>query len=721
MSLNSFPINTVAPTADLIVNTPSGIVSATDVQSAINQLAILIPAVGPGTDPLSLVNGLSVTAPNPTFSGNANDRWAVKFEHDTDCSNVQPDFCNVEVLSTQMTCVNGQATFGGTTQVKESFYNVINNSYAAGSGQKFVTGDSIQSYGMSDTSIGQQLVQYAGGPINGDEGQGFRLVSRLIQQQQLSVFHISSIPAASTLTTTTTQSITRNLNPQTITVASSTGAMVGDWVVVDQELPTASPNMEAVKITAVGVGTISGIFRCNHLTGATIKPALRLVLDGAFALGQDRVLVNMSATPYTTGTVSTISGGGFTGSGTTWTNGMVGGNALNIGAISLAADDYTNTPFGSGANTLRSWYQINTIASNTSLGIFRTSVAGDGSYHGQGPGAGTYTIRPCAKILRLVTSPGTATSLTGEVICENSTSTWTVGDTVEQVICPYPDVTGFQYQISNWTNGATLRSFWQIRNMGARTFDNCLFVDNWDQTSQAGGDGVNWRTILNLQASCNTAIAINASKTTVCALSLGAAFQGAGFTDAGGRIAWGTVGAGAAYMDINTPNGGLEFLTIFANGDTDYGRMSFGFQSTRLSSVASEVNDIKLRWGGALWGPVLNGHRGSLYIDYDSTSSTSYERGFVRWNINSLGNPQLEFGTSAGSGGGTVHDFALLKGPDVYFTSSLYVVSTLPAAGVAGRRFFVIDATATTFQSIVAGGGANFVPVFDDGTHWRIG
>ena len=36
-------------------------------------------------------------------------------------------------------------------------------------------------------------------------------------------------------------------------------------------------------------------------------------------------------------------------------------------------------------------------------------------------------------------------------------------------------------------------------------------------------------------------------------------------------------------------------------------------------------------------------------------------------------------------------------------------------------RAFVTDANATTFNSIVAGGGANFVPVFCDGTNWRIG
>lgn len=49
-----------------------------------------------------------------------------------------------------------------------------------------------------------------------------------------------------------------------------------------------------------------------------------------------------------------------------------------------------------------------------------------------------------------------------------------------------------------------------------------------------------------------------------------------------------------------------------------------------------------------------------------------------------------------------------------------YTVAALPA-GSLGMRAIVTDANATTFHSIVAGGGANGVPVFYDGASWRIG
>lgn len=52
--------------------------------------------------------------------------------------------------------------------------------------------------------------------------------------------------------------------------------------------------------------------------------------------------------------------------------------------------------------------------------------------------------------------------------------------------------------------------------------------------------------------------------------------------------------------------------------------------------------------------------------------------------------------------------------------STARTVATLPT-GSAGMRSFVTDANSTTFASVVAGGGGNGVPVYHDGTNWRIG
>ena len=54
---------------------------------------------------------------------------------------------------------------------------------------------------------------------------------------------------------------------------------------------------------------------------------------------------------------------------------------------------------------------------------------------------------------------------------------------------------------------------------------------------------------------------------------------------------------------------------------------------------------------------------------------------------------------------------------------SVYLVADLPPAAAisVGARAFVTNSSVTTFNTIVAGGGANAVPVFFDGTNWRVG
>jgi hypothetical protein len=52
-----------------------------------------------------------------------------------------------------------------------------------------------------------------------------------------------------------------------------------------------------------------------------------------------------------------------------------------------------------------------------------------------------------------------------------------------------------------------------------------------------------------------------------------------------------------------------------------------------------------------------------------------------------------------------------------------YTVATLPSAATSGvgARSFVTDASAPTFGATVSGGGAVAVPVYSDGTNWKVG
>ena len=55
--------------------------------------------------------------------------------------------------------------------------------------------------------------------------------------------------------------------------------------------------------------------------------------------------------------------------------------------------------------------------------------------------------------------------------------------------------------------------------------------------------------------------------------------------------------------------------------------------------------------------------------------------------------------------------------------SGVFTVATLPGAAAlgAGARAFVIDSSVTTFGTTVAGGGTTKVPVYSDGTDWKVG
>jgi len=50
-------------------------------------------------------------------------------------------------------------------------------------------------------------------------------------------------------------------------------------------------------------------------------------------------------------------------------------------------------------------------------------------------------------------------------------------------------------------------------------------------------------------------------------------------------------------------------------------------------------------------------------------------------------------------------------------------VANLPSASTAGvgSRGFVTDSSVSTFGTTVAGGGSTKVPVYSDGTNWKVG
>src|SRR5262245_14861369 len=172
--------------ANEIINIPLGTITSTNVQNAINQLASLIPAVGPGTDPLFLQNGFNLGAGTFVEHSITSDPARVVYNQTKMFFNDElndPGFTNCELITGWLVNLNADNTYGNTaggnnqsktTVVAGNFFN-----QSLGAGQKFTTIRRMEAFGMGDAFIDSMFMDYAGGPTPGDEGVGYTAISRL--------------------------------------------------------------------------------------------------------------------------------------------------------------------------------------------------------------------------------------------------------------------------------------------------------------------------------------------------------------------------------------------------------------------------------------------------------------------------------------------------------------------------------------------------------------
>lgn len=168
----------------------------------------------------------------------------------------------------------------------------------------------------------------------------------------------------------------------------------------------------------------------------------------------------------------------------------------------------------------------------------------------------------------------------------------------------------------------------------------------------------------------------------------------------GGNAA--TVGgfAEAALLKSNEADtktlGNLSFNTDIFTSFGTISKFTFGHSSTEGNILKLTDDDFKIKDGV------------NIRITFGRTTGS----------ISTLGN--ITGGAIIKSGGdGT--NILLDDGSTAPKNGIAYTVAGLPSTPTQGQREFVTDATVTTFASVVAGGGANVVPVFYNGTDWIIG
>ncbi len=124
--------------------------------------------------------------------------------------------------------------------------------------------------------------------------------------------------------------------------------------------------------------------------------------------------------------------------------------------------------------------------------------------------------------------------------------------------------------------------------------------------------------------------------------------------------------------------GGDGVHTLFNNARTDFGRLQFGGTTNAFPALKRNGSQLIVRLA-------------------DDSGNASLQASFL--------------------------DASAYVSAGTYVKTQSVTVASLTSAATAGAgaRSFVTDATATTFMSVVAGGGANKVPVVSDGTNWLIG
>lgn len=457
---------------------------------------------------------------------------------------------------------------------KSTFHCNKQDMIAYGQGQRILSDTRLTAFGSGDAITYNNLLELYGGlTSSGDEGQ--KLYRDYVSQgQQIQRGTISSV-SRSGINTTATQNITASRTPQTVTVADASGCSIGDWIQFDVGLPdggdvssqTPYSRAEAVQVTAISGNTITALFRHSHPTGCLVKPCTVLYMGGGTSFGQGRYLVNLSATPYTTGTARgngvNSRGLSLTGNGTSWSTGMVGGDAYNIGLLSFDIDEVPNYH---GVLPLRVFYPLWDLASSTSVKMHRRTYVGLAVYQGKAstPGDATffnYKIHPGARILKV-------TNNTAIVVLEYNNFTWTVGNTVECAHSHSFDVSGQTFRIGMNSVGGEYRRGIELSNVGKQDFETGIEI------GYAAGDyGGRWITGLKvtgekdaINVSVNNtanAIQINHSDTQKAAID---------WTNRM-RIQWNVLDDAANYqhgMRIKTSGQGSDQFMDFY-GTTGYG------------------------------------------------------------------------------------------------------------------------------------------------------
>jgi hypothetical protein len=253
----------------------------------------------------------------------------------------------------------------------------------------------------------------------------------------------------------------------------------------------------------------------------------------------------------------------------------------------------------------------------------------------------------------------------------------------------------------------------------------------------------------NNAATTFTAFKINATDTASNAASLLMDLQVGGasvFFHRKSGAAYGPLGTAAAVSYGATANvgTGLFFPSATNLGFSVNGTSQFNISTTSLSVPSTSIFGFSVGAIGTAVDTILT-RRGVANLRFGAADAAApvaqklSVQSVVAGTSNTAGGDLTITGSqstgsgvggsiifqtaAANSGGGatvqnTLANAMVIDSVKTVRLGTGYTVATLPAAGTAGRRTYVTDATVPTFLGTLTGGGAVVCPVFDNGTAW---
>lgn len=174
-------------------------------------------------------------------------------------------------------------------------------------------------------------------------------------------------------------------------------------------------------------------------------------------------------------------------------------------------------------------------------------------------------------------------------------------------------------------------------------------------------------------------------------------------------VATGNIAQNSARDGFNVENAGTTNCNFRNNSSINSTRYGFRCDAANNSWINHLIKDCDGVYGAYVAGatceiidPKIQGNVAN-YVRFANTATGCRVRVFTTSHANNL--PASSY----------------LSVLDCLLTNPLTVTQLNALSAVEGARAFCTDATATTFASTVSGGGANNVPVYYDGSAWKIG